>query len=140
MTSPAAPIPVHGIVRLRSAHSVVETARRLTALIHARQLLLFADIDFAADAERAGLTMPPMRKLIFGNPKAGTPLLLAAPTVGLDLPLDALIWEDASGSAWIAYNEADYLRDRHELPAPLLANLSALPGLVSMAAGVAAVP
>lgn len=140
MTSAPTPISVHGIVRVRSAHSVAETAQRLIAFVHARQLILFADIDFAADAQRAGLAMRPMRKLIFGNPKAGTPLLLAAPTAGLDLPLEALIWEDPSGAVWTGYNDADYLGDRHELPAPLLANLAALPVLVSGAVGAAPVP
>jgi uncharacterized protein (DUF302 family) len=140
MTPAATPIPVHGIVRLRSAHSVAETAQRLIALVHARQLILFADIDFAADAQRAGLAMRPMRKLIFGNPKAGTPLLVAAPTAGLDLPLEALIWEDPSGAAWLGYNDADYVGDRHELPASLLPNLAALPTLVSAAIGPATIP
>src|ERR1700680_1687915 len=94
-----------GIVRIRSQHSVAVTMQRLESLLKERGIIVFARIDFRGDASRAGLTMRPEQLLIFGNPKAGTPLMLAAPTAGLALPIKALIWEDAEGRAWIAYND-----------------------------------
>jgi uncharacterized protein (DUF302 family) len=124
---------IYGLVRVMSSHSVAETARRLSTIVKTRGLIVFGDIDFAGDAGRAGITMRPMRQIVFGNPRAGTPLILAAPTVALDLPLRVLIWEDAAGIAWVAYNDAEYLRERHQLPESLLANIAALPDLVALA-------
>jgi uncharacterized protein (DUF302 family) len=126
---------VHGLVRQRSQYSVAETARRLAIFVRERKLQVFGDIDFAGDAGRTGLPMRPMRQLVVGHPKAGTSLILAAPTVALDLPLRVLIWEDASGVVWLAYNEPGYLRDRHQLPEDLLYSIDALPELVARTVG-----
>src|ERR1700719_2670804 len=102
-----------GIARIRSRHPVTETIARLESILKERGILVFARIDFSGDAARAGLTMRTEQMLIFGNPKAGTPLMVAAPTAGLDLPLKALVWEDTDGSAWIAYNDPEYVIKRH---------------------------
>jgi uncharacterized protein (DUF302 family) len=139
-SNPAMPLrptvtAIYGLVRQRSQYSVAETTRRLTALVQARGQQVFGDIDFAGDAGRAGMSMRPMRQLVFGHPRSGTPLILAAPTVALDLPLRVLIFEDANGAVWIAYNDAEYLRERHQLPDGLLANISVLPDLVARAVG-----
>ncbi len=123
-----------GIVRLASSHSVAATAQRLEGLLRERGVLIFAHIDFAADAARAGLAMRPEQLLIFGNPKAGTPLMQTEPVAGLDLPLKALIFEDASGATWIAYNDPAYILRRHALPAAFAANLAALGPLIERAA------
>ena len=84
-----------GITRMRSAHSVAQTVQRLESLLKERGVMIFARIDFSGDAARAGLTLREEQMLIFGNPKAGTPLMQSAPAAGLDLPLKALVWEDA---------------------------------------------
>ncbi len=123
-----------GIVRIAAQGSAAQTAARLEALLKERGILVFAHLDFTADAARAGLTMRPEQLLIFGNPKAGTPLLQAEPTAGLDLPLKALIWEDAEGHTWIAYNDPEYLLRRHGLPATLGPNLAAVIPLLQRAA------
>src|SRR5262245_25306575 len=106
-----------GIVRIDSHHSVARTAERLEALLKERGVRGFAQLDFTADGARACLTMRPEQLLIFGNPKAGTPLMQAEPSVGLDLPLKALIWEDAEGHVTIAYNDPQYVLRRFGLPA-----------------------
>src|SRR5215469_3424360 len=108
-----------GVVRIDSHHAVAQTAERLEALLKERGIQIFAHLDFAADAARAGLTMRPEQMLIFGNPKGGTPLMQARPTVGLDLPLKALIWEDAEGRVTVAYNDPQYVLRRHGLPPSL---------------------
>jgi uncharacterized protein (DUF302 family) len=123
-----------GIVRIRSQHSVAVTADRIESLLKERGILLFARIDFSGDAARAGLTMRPEQLLIFGNPKAGTPLMVAEPTAGLDLPLKALIWEDADSHAWIAYNDPLYVVQRHGLAPSLSANLAATVPILERAA------
>ena len=123
-----------GIVRIRSQHSVAVTMQRLESLLNERGIIVFARIDFSGDAARAGLTMRPEQLLIFGNPKAGTPLMLAAPTAGLDLPIKALIWEDDEGHAWIAYNDPQYVVRRHALASSLSANLAAVEPLLERAA------
>jgi uncharacterized protein (DUF302 family) len=123
-----------GVIRIPSQHSVVATVERLQGLLKERGVLVFAHINFSADAERAGLTMRPEQLLIFGNPKAGTPLMQAQPLAGLDLPLKALVWEDADGKAWIAYNDPQYVIRRHGLAAALGANLAAVVPLLERAA------
>lgn len=125
----------NGIVRIPSRHSVTETMDRLQAQLKERNILVFARIDFSGDAGRAGLSMRSEQLLIFGNPKAGTPLMLAEPAAGLDLPLKALVWEDADGNTWIAYNDPDYIVRRHALASSLGANLSAVIPLIQHAAG-----
>jgi uncharacterized protein (DUF302 family) len=124
----------HGIITIQSQHSVAVTVQRLEALLKDRGIIVFAHIDFSADAARAGLTMRPEQLLIFGNPKGGTALMQAAPSAGLDLPFKALVWEDSDGHAWIAYNDPQYLLQRHSLPPALGANLSGLPPILERAA------
>ena len=114
-----------GIVQIPSRHGVADTLDRLERLVKERGLIVFARIDFSGDAARAGLTMRPEQMLIFGNPKAGTPLMQAAPTCGIDLPLKALVWEDAGGKTWLAYNAPEYVVRRHGLASALASNLAA---------------
>jgi len=122
-----------GLVQLPSSHSVETTIARLEALLRGRGILVFARIDFSGDAARAGLHMRPEQMLIFGNPKAGTPLMLAAPAAGLDLPLKVLAWEAPDGKVWVAYNDPEYIVQRHHLPADLTANLAAVVPLIEQA-------
>jgi uncharacterized protein (DUF302 family) len=126
--------PDHGFIDIRSRRSVAESIERLQSLASAAGLMIFARIDFSGDAQRAGLTMRPMQMLLFGNPKAGTPLLIASPRVGLDLPLKALAWEDAEGSVWLSSNAPAYLEARHDLPHALIANIAGAQGLLQKAA------
>jgi uncharacterized protein (DUF302 family) len=123
-----------GIVRIASHHTVAETMDRIKSLLKQRGILVFARIDFSADAARTGLSMRPEQLLIFGNPKAGTPLMLAAPVAGLDLPLKALAWEEADDRVWIAYNDPQYVVRRHALAATLSANLAAAVSILEQAA------
>ena len=123
-----------GVIKIRSQHSVAVTIDRLQGLLKQRGVLVFAHIDFGGDAARAGLQMRPEQLLIFGNPRAGTALMNSVPTAGLDLPLKALVWEDADGSTWIAYNDPQYIVRRHALAAELSANLAAAVPLLEQAA------
>lgn len=125
---------LHGVVRIRSAHDVARTTERLVALIERHGLRVFAQIDFARDAAAAGLALRAERLVIFGNPKGGTPLLAAAPSVGLDLPLKALIWEDADGATWLAHNDSAYIVQRHAVPAELSKNIEGAAALIAEAA------
>ena len=106
----------------------------MQTLLKERGILVFAHIDFSGDAARAGLAMRPEQMLIFGNPKAGTPLMVESPAAGLDLPLKALAWEDAEGKTWIAYNDPQYVVRRHALSPALAANLAAAMPIVALAA------
>jgi uncharacterized protein (DUF302 family) len=124
----------NGIVNISSNHSVAESIDRLESLVSSKQLTVFARIDFGGDAAKAGLTMPPTQMLIFGNPRAGTPLMLAAPSVALDLPLKALAWQDSNGQVWLSYNAPEYLKDRHGVPDALLPNIAGIKVLVEQAA------
>ena len=117
--------PGTGIVQLPSRHPVAETLDRLERLLKERGLVIFARIDFSGDAARAGLVMRAEQMLVFGSPKAGTPLMQAVPTAAIDLPLKALAWEDAGGSTWLAYNAPDYIVQRHGLAPSYAANLAA---------------
>ena len=103
-------------------------------MLEAQGIALFALVDHSGEAAKAGLTMPPTKLLIFGSPKAGTPMMLAAPSVAIDLPLKILVAEDAAGDVWISYNAPDYLRQRHGFPADLLPNIAAVAGLAEKAA------
>ena len=122
-----------GVIQLRSRHPVSVTIDRLEALLKQRGILVFARIDFSGDAERAGLRMPAEQMLIFGNPKAGTPLMLAVPAVGLDLPLKMLAWEASDGNVWVAYNDPQYLVQRYRLASSFAANLAAVVPLIEQA-------
>jgi uncharacterized protein (DUF302 family) len=123
-----------GIVTVASQHSVDDTVDKLVALIEARGLLLFARIDFHADAARAGLAMQPAQLIVFGNPRAGTPLMQAVPTAALDLPLKALIWRDDDERTWVSYNAVDWLQRRHHASDELVKPLAAVEALVNQAA------
>jgi uncharacterized protein (DUF302 family) len=125
----------NGVVRISSRHTVAKTIERLQTLLKDRGIMVFAQIDFSGDATRAGLTMRPQQMLIFGNPKAGTPLMVESPTAGLDLPLKALVWEDTEGKTWIAYNDPQYIVRRHGIAPALAANIAAPVAILTLAAG-----
>jgi uncharacterized protein (DUF302 family) len=126
-------IPPHGVIVLASHYPVARTVDRLESLLQEKGVLVFARIDFSADAARAGLTMRPEQLLIFGNPKGGTPLMQAMPTVGLDLPFKALVWEDSDGKTWLAYNDPAYIVQRHAVASNLSVNFAALIALLERA-------
>ena len=123
----------NGLIQLASHHSVEETMQRLEALLSERGVTIFARVDHSGEAAKIGLAMKPTKLLIFGSPKGGTPLMQAAPTVAIDLPLKALFWEDADGKVWLAYNDPAYLQQRHNFPADLLPNIAAVGGLFAKA-------
>lgn len=123
-----------GIVDVKGNHSVDETVDRLTGLLNSRGVTLFALVDHSGEAEKVGLKMPPTKLLIFGSPKAGTPLMLAAPSVALDLPLKILVSQDVDGRTWVSYNSPEYLRQRHGFPAELMRNIAAVETLAAAAA------
>ncbi len=120
----------NGLITKPCKDSVVATTERFAALLKARGITLFALLDHSGEAEKAGLKMPPTKLLIFGNPKGGTPVMLAAPTIAIDLPLKVLVWEDAAGKAWISFNDPAYLQKRHNVPGELVKNISVVDGLV----------
>jgi len=124
----------NGLIHLSSHHSVDETVQRLQSLLTEKSVTIFAIVDHSGEAAKVGLQMRPTRLLIFGNPKGGTPLMQAAPTTAIDLPLKALIWEDADNKVWLTFNDPAYLQHRHEFPEPLIANLSSVNGLLARAA------
>src|SRR6266705_1795147 len=101
-----------GIIDKPSKHSVEQTVDRLKNILQSKGVTLFAVIDHSGEAEKVGMRMPPTKLLIFGNPKAGYPLMLAAPSIAIDLPLKILVWEDAEGKAWITYNSPAYLQEQ----------------------------
>jgi uncharacterized protein (DUF302 family) len=120
-----------GIVNVPGQHSVEETVQKLKTILQAKGVTLFALVDHSGEAEKAGMTMRPTKLLIFGSPKAGTPLMLAAPSVAIDLPLKILVWEDAGGKTWISYNSPAYLQERHNLPPELLQNIAIIQTLAT---------
>ena len=122
-----------GIVVRQIESSVDDTVERLKAVLAARGITLFAVIDHSGEAAKAGLKMPNTKLLIFGNPKGGTPVMLAAPSTALDLPLKILVAEDAAGRVNVSWNSAEYLQQRHGIPNDLLANISVIEGLVKAA-------
>jgi uncharacterized protein (DUF302 family)/uncharacterized membrane protein YidH (DUF202 family) len=128
------PVTGKGIIDKPSNHSVEQTVERLKNILQAKGVALFALVDHSGEAEKVGMKMRPTKLLIFGNPKAGTPLMLAAPSSAIDLPLKILIWEDAQGKVWISYNSAAYLQERHGLPAELLQNIAVVETLAAKTA------
>lgn len=124
----------NGIVRIPATHSVDETVEKLRSILQAKGVTLFAVVDHSGEAAKAGMTMLNTKLLIFGSPKAGTPLMLAAPSVALDLPLKILVAEDKAGKVWVSYNSPQYLRDRHQIPDDLLKNIVIVETLASNAA------
>jgi uncharacterized protein (DUF302 family) len=127
---------VNGFVSVRSMHSVNETVDRLKSILQAKGIALFGFIDHSGEAEKAGMKMPPTKLIIFGNAAAGTPLMLSAPSVAIDLPLKILVWQDAEGTVWVSYNDPAFLQQRHTFPAELLKNIAVIQMLAESAAGV----
>ena len=123
----------NGIVTLPSNHSAEETLKKLKSILQSKGVMLFALIDHSGEAEKVGMKMPDTKLLIFGSPKAGTPLMLAAPSIAIDLPLKILVWEDAAKKVWVSYNSAKYLEQRHGLPQELLKNIEVIATLASAA-------
>ena len=123
-----------GIVDIRSNHSVDETVDKLEGILQAKGVTLFAFVDHSGEANRVGMKMRPTKLLIFGSPKAGTPLMVAAPSIAIDLPLKILVWEDAEARVWVSYNSPAYLQERHNLPAELLQNIAVVETLAVKAA------
>jgi len=124
-----------GVIDNASNHSVQQTAQILKGILQSRGVTLFALVDHSGEAEKVGMRMRSTKLLIFGSPKAGTPLMLAAPSIAIDLPLKILIWEDDSGKVWISYNSPEYLRRTHDLPPDLLPNIAVVETLAAKAAG-----
>jgi uncharacterized protein (DUF302 family) len=130
-----AQVNASGIENLSSNHSVDETVEKLKGILTAKGITLFALVDHSGEAEKAGLKMPPTKLLIFGSPKAGTPVMLAAPSIAIDLPLKILVWEDTSGKVWVSYDSPQYLMERHHVPDELLKNIAVVEVLAANAAG-----
>jgi uncharacterized protein (DUF302 family) len=128
-----AQVTTKGIIDKLSNHSVDQTVEKIKHLLQAKGVTLFALVDHSGEAGKVGMKMRPTRLLIFGSPKAGTPLMLASPTVAIDLPLKLLVWEDEQGKTWISFNSPDYLKDRHNLPANLLPNIAVVETLAANA-------
>lgn len=124
-----------GIIDVASQHSVDETVERLRGILTAKGVMLFALVDHSGEAAKVGMKMRPTKLLIFGSPKAGTPVMLAAPSIAIDLPLKILVWEDEAGKAWVSYNAPDYLKSRHNVPSELMPVLAAVEALAAKAAG-----
>jgi uncharacterized protein (DUF302 family) len=122
-----------GIVDVPSRYSVPDTLARLQSILKEKGITIFALIDHSGGAEKAGLQMRPTQVLIFGSPKAGTPLMVAAPRLAIDLPLKALAWQDEQGQVWLSYNSPEYLRERHGFPEELVKNIAGIAGLIQKA-------
>jgi uncharacterized protein (DUF302 family) len=126
--------PTNGVISIAAAHSVDETVEILKSILTAKAVTLFAVVDHSGEAVKAGLNMPNTKLLIFGSPKAGTPVMLAAPSTAIDLPLKILVAEDEAGKVWISYNSSEYLKRRHGLPAELMKNLAVIDALANAVA------
>lgn len=132
--TPMATTTENGIISIPSNQSVDETVEKLRGILQVKAVTLFALVDHSGEAERVDMKMRPTKLLIFGSPKAGTPLMLAAPTSAIDLPLKILIWEDANGKVWVSYNAPSYLQGRHGIPKELLQNIAVVETLAAKAA------
>jgi uncharacterized protein (DUF302 family) len=122
-----------GIIDIPSNHSVDQTVERLKGILEAKGVTIFALVDHNGEAEKAGLKLRPTKLLIFGSPKAGTPVMLAAPSIAIDLPLKILIWEDGQGKVWVSYNSPAYLQERHGVPQELLQSIAVVETLAAKA-------
>jgi len=122
-----------GIISKPSKYSVQETLHRLETILTSKGIKIFALVDHSGEAEKAGLKMPPTQLLIFGNPKGGTPVMLAEPTSAIDLPWKALAWQDASGKVWLSYNDPAYIQHRFGLTDDVMKPLAALGSLIERA-------
>jgi uncharacterized protein (DUF302 family) len=123
-----------GITSIRGNHSVDETIEKLKAMLEQKSVKIFAIVDHSGEAASIGMEMPPTRLIIFGNPKAGTPIMQVAPSAAIDLPLKILVAEDANGRTQISWNSLDYLQARHNIPAELIQNLAVVEALAAKAA------
>jgi uncharacterized protein (DUF302 family) len=122
-----------GMIDVPSRYSVPETLARLQSAVKEKGMTVFALIDHSGEAEKVGLAMRPTQLLIFGSPKGGTPLMVAAPRLAIDLPLKALAWQDEQGKVWLSYNSPEYLQQRHGFPADLMKNIAGVAGLIQKA-------
>jgi uncharacterized protein (DUF302 family) len=127
------PYSERGLVDLPTDRSVDETVERIKRLLEEKGITLFALIDHTGEAAKVGMKMRPTKLLIFGTPKAGTPLMLASPRSGTDLPLKILVWEEETGKTWVTYNSSAYLKERHGLPENLLPNIAAIETIAKQA-------
>jgi uncharacterized protein (DUF302 family) len=123
----------NGLLRVASKYSVDETVKRLESVLAERGLQVFALVDHSGEAEKVGLKMRPTKLVIFGSPKGGTPLMVAAPTLAIDLPLKALVAQDIEGKVWVSYNSPEYLQQRHGVPDELIKNIAGAGALVAKA-------
>ena len=123
-----------GIINKSTKHSVDDALAKLQSILHAKGITIFALIDHSGEAAKAGMQMRPTKLVIFGNPKGGTPLMLAAPTIAIDLPVKILIWEDDQGKVWVTYNSPEYLAERHGLPHDLMPNIAFVEALAATVA------
>jgi uncharacterized protein (DUF302 family) len=122
-----------GMVDIPSRYSVPESLERLEAILKEKGLTIFARVDHSGEAKKVGLEMRPTQLVIFGSPKGGTPLMVAAPSLAIDLPLKALAWQDEEGKVWLSYNSPEYLQQRHGIPADLLKNIAGVGALIQKA-------
>jgi uncharacterized protein (DUF302 family) len=123
----------NGLIQVASKYSVDETVKRLESVLAERGVRVFAVIDHSGEAEKVGMKMRPTKLVIFGNPKSGTPLMLAAPSLAIDLPLKVLVAEDEGGKVWVSYNSPEYLQQRHGVPEELIKNIAVVGALVAKA-------
>jgi uncharacterized protein (DUF302 family) len=121
----------NGIVNLPTMHSVDDTLGKLQHILEAKGIAVFALVDHSGEAAKVGMKMRPTKLLIFGNPKGGTPLMLAAPGIAIDLPLKILIWQDDQEKVWVSYNTPEYLAERHGLPSDLAQNIAFISSLAA---------
>jgi uncharacterized protein (DUF302 family) len=128
-----APNSGNGMQHLSSAYSVPETLKRIDSLLQEKGLTIFCRIDHSGEAEKVGLKMHATQLILFGSPKRGTPVMIASPTIAIDLPLKALVWEDADGKVWVSHNSPEYLQQRHNVPGDLVKNISAAGPLLQLA-------
>lgn len=126
--------PANGIASIPSSASVDQTVEKLQSILKQKDVRVFAVVDHSGEAAKVGMTMRSTKVVIFGNPRGGTPMMQSAPTVAIDLPLKALVWEDAGGQVWITYNTPEYLQQRHHVPPELIKNIEGIAGLLKMAA------
>lgn len=122
-----------GLIHTASRFSVADTLQKLEALLQEKSMTVFATIDHSGEAAKVGMKMLPTKLLIFGSPRGGTPPMLASPTLAIDLPLKALIWEDPDGKVWITHNSAEYLHRRHGFPRDFLPNFAGAANLIQKA-------
>ena len=126
-------MPENGLLQVASPYTVDETVNRLESILAERGVRMFALIDHSGEAAKIGMKMRPTKLVIFGSPKGGTPVMVAAPTLAIDLPLKALVWEDEGGKVWVSYNSPEYLQQRHGIPQELVKNIAGVGAVVAKA-------